>query len=184
MPEQSTYRGSNTAKSQLYELWSDGDDRSDEELAEYFSVSGVTVRNYRSDWNTVRLLSDEIVAITNTDIPLETRKGIVWCIPHLRNTSCCKCDLETECKRMLMAGGYIACEMVLRKELFVTDVTDEIEETNEVTHECNEMIDFYAIKQDISGWKLGWSGIDVARITIHYCPWCGEELDAVRCNEE
>jgi len=50
------------------------------------------------------------------------------------------------------------------------------------THECQDMPEYVIVLWEAGGWHLDTVG-EVGAISytdIHYCPWCGEELEDLR----
>lgn len=123
---QKTYRGEPTARSRLYALWKDGNDRSNKELAEEIGCSWHTVRTYRQDWNRrhgkpVKPIPD-LLDIPPDDLPLLTLHGWMWCEPISMRLNCEKCDMIELCKEAVKDGNFIACERMLEDEVLPASI--------------------------------------------------------------
>jgi hypothetical protein len=125
VPEQHTYQSSPTARIRLYELWDEGDERGDEELAAVIGCSPSTVTTYRQDWRHEQE-ADEVVEVREGQLPLLTVKGWVWCEPVEIHGKVCEpwsesnprgCVMYEMCQVAVRDGNFVACEWVLRKEL-------------------------------------------------------------------
>jgi len=125
VPKQLTYLGDTTARIRLYELWDEGDERSDDELALLIGCSSATVNTYRQDY---RRGQDEsgIVDVAEGELPLLTIKGWMWCEPVEAFGKTCEpwgegnkrgCVMYEMCKVAVRDGNFIACERMLEKEI-------------------------------------------------------------------
>ena len=119
--KQTTYRGKPTARIRLWALWEDGDDRDDTELAKHLNVSRTTVRSYRQEYLATQgegvKPRRQIVELEESDIPLRTIKGVVWCVPEERRLECEKCEKYEMCVEAVARKWYLGCEKVYAEEL-------------------------------------------------------------------
>lgn len=104
-------------------MWDDGQDGSNEELARRVGCSPATVNTYRQDYHRV-LEGDDVLTVTEEDLPLPTRKGEVWCVPIESAVRCEPwdgregCRLYERCKEAVRLGHFVGCERPLKGELF------------------------------------------------------------------
>ena len=122
MPRQLNYKGAPTAKSVLFALWESGFDDDNSVLAEELGVSALTVKSYRVEWKAktgqgVKPLLT-IVQVKEEDVPFETMKGWVWCVPMKEKLQCENCPRREECRWWVCRGGYLGCEEVFEEELW------------------------------------------------------------------
>lgn len=128
MAQQKIYDGRPTAKLTLFALWDDGFDDTDSALAEELSITLSTIRSYRVEWKRERgdgvKKVKQIYHVAQEDVPFETIKGIVWCVPKKKDKlKCERCEIRVECQRWMCigvemgCGAYLGCEEVYECEL-------------------------------------------------------------------
>jgi len=127
--QQLIYRGKPTAKRTLFALWDDGFDDTDDAISEQLDITISTVQSYRVEWKKARgggiKRVKQILTVLPEDVPFQTAKGTVWCVPKEKDKlKCERCEIKKECLEWVRkgvregGGAYLGCEAVYECELY------------------------------------------------------------------
>jgi len=130
MATQKIYRGAPTAKSVLFSFWDDGLDAPNDALVHEFGIAISTLKSYRVEWRRRRgkgVKRDRVVVTLDlSQLPLETKKGIVWNkweFQASEKLKCERCPIREQCIKevTILQYGYLGCESVYECELWGED---------------------------------------------------------------
>ena len=92
------------------------DGYTNDEIAELLGCNPRTIETYARDYS--RSIGDNRpMKMDEYTMPLLTRSGMKMC--HYKGKDdCMKCEMLERCRELVMEGNFVACEVLLVKEVF------------------------------------------------------------------